>query len=84
MEVDGPRITESCIVKTLCHCEESILDIEINAIWRILEHQLHEFLHFWLCFWGSTDAVFVRTAADALGFLINFIQKKMQIRNWVD
>jgi len=68
MKVDGPRITESCIVKTLCNCEESILDIEINVIWRLLEHQFYKFLHFWLCFWG--DDVFPQITAAALKFLI--------------
>lgn len=75
MEVDGPWITESCIVKTLGHCEESILDIEINASWRFLVHQLHEFLHFWLFFLGD-HAVYIRAAVAALEFLDGFYSQK--------
>lgn len=80
MKVDCSWITESCIVTTFGHCEESILDIEINATWRFLEHQLHQFLHFWVCFLRG-DAVYIRTAVATPLFLLSFIQKNANVTN---
>lgn len=71
VEVGGPCITESCIVISLDHSEKSVLDVEINARCRFLEHQLHQFLHLRLNFWEY----------HALRFLMDFIPKEYNVSN---
>ena len=55
MRVYGLWVTIWAIVKALGHCEEWILHIGVHAIWGILEHQLHKFLHIWF-YLRSSDA----------------------------
>ena len=83
MGVYGLWVTICAIVKALGHCEEWILHIGVHAIWGILEHQLHKFLHIWF-YLRSSDAgstqVVVATIM-CLTIITKIFVKKIRILN---